>query len=118
MPGPERESGRIPETPAKARRDRIFRRIHPELASKASVGAADRLQRLEQRPSSIEERSANHFICQFSPSQTWINTPNAAVGEIKNSRSPRQVRFSFTTRIPARFRPSRGSAEAFKAIDA
>jgi hypothetical protein len=60
---PKCEPRRIAESPAKSSRDCIFRRVYAELASEARVGAAHRLERFEQRPGSIEECGANHFMC-------------------------------------------------------
>src|SRR6202023_377328 len=38
------------------------------------------------------------------PSQIWIRTPKADCGEMKYWRSPRQLRFSSTTRTSSRLR--------------
>src|SRR5260370_3553815 len=68
MSGPEREPRRITESPAKSRRDRIFRRVHAELASKASVGATHPFDRLQHGARSLQKCSPNPFIVYFSPS--------------------------------------------------
>ncbi len=53
--GAKGQPRRLAESTAKAGTDRLFRRVDAELPRESSIGATDRLARLEQSTSRVEE---------------------------------------------------------------
>src|SRR5271154_5120830 len=67
-PRAEGQSGSSTESVAKAGGDGILGRVEAKIPREPGVGATDRLARLEQRPGSVEEYSADQEIADSGPS--------------------------------------------------